>query len=91
MSSNHHVSMNTGERCPADDVRGAHGQDARQPETRRRHVHARRRSRLTAGATVLVAVLLLAACDWTQFRLGAGPHRFNPTETKISPANVVTS
>ena len=51
---------------------------------------ARRRSQLTAAATVLVAVLLLAACDWTQFRYGPAHTSFNPTETKISPANVST-
>ena len=49
---------------------------------------ARRRSQLTAGTAVLVAVLLLAACDWTQFRYGPDHTGFNPTETRISPANV---
>ena len=49
---------------------------------------ARRRSQLTAGAAVLVAMLLLAACDWTQFRYGPEHTGFNPSETTIGPANV---
>jgi len=48
----------------------------------------RRRSQLSAGAMVLVGMLLLAACDWTQFGYGAAHTGFNPTETAISPANV---
>jgi outer membrane protein assembly factor BamB len=49
-----------------------------------------RRRFLFIGAMCLVAALLLTACDWTQFRYGPAHTGFNPTETKISPANVGT-
>ena len=49
---------------------------------------ARRRSQLTAGTAVLVAMLLLAACDWPQFGYEASRTRYNPTETKVGVGNV---
>ena len=49
---------------------------------------ARRRSQLTAESAVVVAMLLLAACDWTQFGYEASRTRYNPTETKVGVGNV---
>ena len=49
-----------------------------------------RRRFVFVGAMGVVAALLLSACDWTQFRYGPARTGFNPTETKISPANVGT-
>src|SRR6476660_3550517 len=49
---------------------------------------ARRRSQLTAGAALLIAAILLGACDWPQSRYGPDRTGFNPFETTISPANV---
>jgi len=49
-----------------------------------------RRRFLLIGAMCLVAALLLTACDWTQYRYGPAHTGFNPTETKISAANVGT-
>ncbi len=48
----------------------------------------RRRPRLATAATALVAILLLAACDWTQFRYGPDHTGFNAFETTIGTANV---
>ena len=40
------------------------------------------------SAALLVAMLLLAGCDWTQFRYGPEHTGFNAFETTIGPANV---
>jgi outer membrane protein assembly factor BamB len=37
---------------------------------------------------VLIAVLVLSGCDWTQFRFGPAHTGFNPFETKLNVANV---
>ena len=49
---------------------------------------ARRRSQLTVSAALLVAMVLLAGCDWSQFRYGPEHTGFNAFETTIGPANV---
>ena len=49
---------------------------------------ARCRFQLTAGTAVLVAMLLLAACNWPQFRYGPDHIGFNASENTIGPTNV---
>ena len=49
---------------------------------------ARRKFQLTVASAAVLAMLLLGACDWTQFRYGPEHTGFNPTETTIGPANV---
>jgi hypothetical protein len=46
---------------------------------------ARRRSQLTVSAALLVAILLLAGCDWAQFRYGPEHTGFNAFENDDRP------
>jgi outer membrane protein assembly factor BamB len=65
----------------------AANRERRDPTTR---VDSRRRRMLRGLALFAALAVLCAGCDWTQFRYGPAHTGFNPTETKISPANVGT-
>jgi outer membrane protein assembly factor BamB len=68
-------------------ARGLGGVQVRRLGLPRRDV-SRRFGLVRVVALVGVMALVLAACDWTQFRYGPAHTGFNATETAISPGNV---
>lgn len=49
---------------------------------------AGRRARLTTGIALIAVAVLLAGCDWPQYRFGPEHTGFNPNETTINPTSI---